>query len=246
MGFGGGIELRVFANLAEFVTNVTVQPEDEDCEVGIVQSFQVALGAAAGATMYLNDYTWGPVAQTSVPIWYTELGAICAGTRSSPTMATTAITTTPGVEKRQDVSSTALTTTTLTTTVIYTGVNCLSTGLVNCPASLQNTTRFEATSTFVTVVPSDIDSAEITFPASSQNAVPITMPFGSNAMTVPVLPSGSPTSYTPPPPPPTETGKPGIISTLHGDVNGVSQSVIIGVSVGLGVPIVLALIGTVM
>ncbi|KAK5127089.1 hypothetical protein LTR85_008449 [Meristemomyces frigidus] len=239
--FGGGIEMGVYANVAEFVTDVRAQPEDQGCEIAVVQSYQLALGAAAGATIAVTDvdhtYTWGPVAQTSVPIWYTELDSACAGTKLASSATTTAMPNiTARAEKRQD-----MTTTTLFSTVTYTGVNCISTGLVNCPVSLQNTSQSTSTSTLVTVVPSGSDAS---FPVSVQNAVPTTMTFGINAVQLPAT-SGSPVSYTPPPPTATATSTsiPGTL--LHEVEHGVSKRVIIGVSIGVGVPVILALIGAI-
>lgn len=239
LGFSGGIEVAVFANVAEFVTNVTAQPDNWYCKLGVVQSYQLALGAAAGATIAVESYTWGPVAQTSVPIWYTQLDSGCVGTNIIA-VATAMPNVTARAEKRQDLSS--LTTTTLTTKITYTGVKCLSTGLVNCPVSLQNTSQSTATSTLVTVIPSGSDA---TFPASAQNAVPTTMTFGKNVVHLPAT-AGSPISYVPPPPTATATATNGPTTLLHNEVKGVSNQVIIGVSVGLGVPIVLALIAAMM
>ena len=230
---GGGIEVGVFANVAELVTNVTVAPEDEDCQLGVVQSYQLALGASAGATIAFSTHTWGPVPQTSVPIWYTELSA-CAIQGSSRTTTTPTITATPKAARRQD-----MVTTTLYTPVTYTGVNCLSSGLVNCPASLQNTSQSTETKTLVTVVPYGTDDDDLSVPASAPNTVPITVAFGSNAVSLPAT-TGSPVSYVPPPPSPTvkPEGQPSVTS----EVEGVSKGVILGLSVGLGVPVLLALV----
>lgn len=231
---GGGIEVGVFANVAEFITNVTLTPQEE-CKLNVVQSYQLALGAAAGATVAFDTHTWGPVAATSVPIFYTELGSLCAIQKTATSTPIPTITPSAQAEKRQDME-----TTTITTEITYTGVNCMSTGLANCPVSLQNTSQSIETKTLVTVVPSGSDVA---FPASVQNAVPTTVAFGSNAQELPKI-SGSPTSYVPPNPTDKDgDGKPDSEEKgLNGEVGGVSKKVIVGVSVGLGVPVILTLI----
>lgn len=237
----GGIEVGVFANIAEFTTNLTVQPEAEHCDIGVVQSYQFALGAAAGATIAIETHTWGPVAQTSVPIWYTELDAACA-TRSRPTATPTSnVSTTARAERRQ-----AMMTVTTTSIVTYTGVNCLSTGIVNCPASLQNTSQSTATTTLTTVVPFGSDGSDITFSPSVQSTVSTTVAFGVNAVSLSAT-TGSPISYIPPPP--TSTGKnitSIVTGIVHHEVTGTDKKIIIGVCVGVGTPILLVIIVAIM
>jgi hypothetical protein len=243
---GGGIEVGVFANVAEFITNVTYAPEEE-CQLKVVQSYQLALGAAAGATIALGTNTWGPVAATSVPIWNTVLAEACAIQKTAS--STPLVTATPAPERRQD-----LTATTITTSIIHTGVSCITPGLINCPASAQATTQYTETTTIVTSLP---PGEEFTLQSSVQNTVPTTVAFGSNAISVPMT-TGSPVSYVPPPPKTTDDdtqdgNEAGTLNehgdkldSLDGEVGGVSKKVIVGVSVGLGVPVLLALIGGVM
>lgn len=236
---GAGIEVGVFANVAEFTTNVTAQPDNQDCEVGVVQSYQFALGAAAGATANVGSDTWGPVISTSVPIWYTEMASGCAvkGYATS-TIGTPSAETTTVAAKRKDMS-----TATITSIATYTGVNCLSIGLVNCPVSLQNTSQATVTSTIVTVVPSGTDDHDISWPVNVQNTVMTSAAFGNKAMTLAPT-TGSPVSYVPPPPTSTSTSNSsaaGIIGKVGDEGHRVPKRIIIGVSVGLGVPILLAI-----
>ncbi|KAL8816446.1 MAG: hypothetical protein Q9191_008329 [Dirinaria sp. TL-2023a] len=88
----GDVDVSVSANVAEFSTNVTVAPEGQECELEVVQSYQLALGAAAGATVAIDTHTWDPVYTTSTAIWYTELGTLCA---IKSTAALTSTTTQP-------------------------------------------------------------------------------------------------------------------------------------------------------
>jgi hypothetical protein len=232
----GGIEVGVFANVAEFTTNVTFA-EEEECKLQVVQSYQLALGAVAGATIEIGSNQWGPVAETSVPIFYTEIASLCA-IQKTATTATPIVTATAAAEKRQE-----LTTTTLETTITYTGVSCISTGLVNCPVALQNTTQSTETRTLITAIPS---SSEIEFPASVLTSVTKAVAFGINAVQLPKS-TGSPVSYIPPPPQSTETDKPDDNGgSLSGEVGGVNKKLIVGVSVGVGVPVIIALIAGLM
>ncbi|KAK4499719.1 hypothetical protein PRZ48_010237 [Zasmidium cellare] len=234
---GGGIEVGVFANVAEFTTNVTAQPDSPDCPLQAAQSYQLALGAAAGATVAFDQHTWGPVATTSVPIFTTELASACISkgrTRPTPTDEATPTETDMNVARRDELS--IATTTTATT---YTGVNCLSAGLVNCPVSLQSTVRSSTTSTMITAVPSGMDEDDIVWPAAVQRTVTSTAFFNKDVMRLPST-SGSPVSYVPPPTSTSTSGE--IADQIEDHVRRVPKPVIIGVSVGLGVPLLTAII----
>ena len=240
----GGIEVGIFANVAEFVTNITYQPEEEECKRNVVQSYQLALGAKAGATVAIGTDTWGPMPETSVAIWYIEMASLCAGEKP-PTPATAAsavITTAPDNKRRQD-----LITTTTTSKFIHTGINCLSPGLINCPASLQNTSQSIEIRTIVTALPS---GAEATFPVTVMDSVLSPIAFGSGVKRIPAI-SGSPVSYIPPVP--TETSKlDGFIDDLDNAADDAvadaketyknNRPLIIGLASGLGGAALLAVI----
>lgn len=236
---GAGIEVGVFANLAEFTTNVTLVPNDPECELKVVQEYQIALGAVAGASIVFDTDTWGPVAETSIPIWNTELASVCAiqGTKT-PASASASVTptvTARAIDRREDLD-----TQTISTKIVHTGVRCLSSMAGNCPASLQETTKSTETSTLVTALPS---GQKATFPESVKDAVTSTVAFGSNVQSFTAT-SGSPTSYTPPPP--TSTSKDGKIgNVLNSKTGGVSNKVIVGVSVGVGVPVIAGIIAAI-
>ncbi|KAK2678527.1 Major facilitator superfamily [Fusarium oxysporum f. sp. vasinfectum] len=195
---GGGVEVGVFANIAELITNVTLSTdEDNDCSLRVEEVYQLAVGAAAGASVAIDDITWGPMPETEIPVFYTTLGHACASQRSSD--ASLSITTSP---------------------------------------ALETTSKYTTTRTHVTVVPTD---SEADFPESVIHTVTSLIPFGNGANKL-VAMSGVPSSYIPPTTTPSarENGKDDDSNgTSNERSSGVSKSVIIGVSVGLGVPFLL-------
>ncbi|KAF5687843.1 hypothetical protein FDENT_5133 [Fusarium denticulatum] len=234
---GGGVEVGVFANIAELITNVTLSTdEDNDCSLRVEEVYQLAVGAAAGASIAIDDMTWGPVPETEIPVFYTTLGHACASQRRSDTSLS--VTTTPALEVRgKNDDEDEMETTTISTKVTFVVVACQSEGLVNCPMSLQTTSKYTTTRTHVTVLPTE---SEAEFPESVRHAVTSLVPFGNGANKL-VAMSGAPSSYVPPTT--TASAKDGKDDDSDGTSNdrsgGVSKSVIIGVSVGLGVPFLL-------
>ncbi|KAI1088314.1 hypothetical protein F5B19DRAFT_486056 [Rostrohypoxylon terebratum] len=213
-----GVGVSVWADIAEFATNVTAAPAgDEDgCALKMEQTYQFALGAAAGATLAIGAETWGPSPNTNIPIFYTTIANVCA------------------------IGKTTTTTTTVSTpAATFTGIACLTTGLVNCPASLQTTTKVTSTLTYITSVASGV---EVTFPASTGTGVATPVAFGTNRKSVDAT-SGSPVSYTPPPPTASPSSGDSTVSAEHplGEVGGVDKRIIIGVCVGLGVPVLIGI-----
>ncbi|KAK8075917.1 hypothetical protein PG994_003189 [Apiospora phragmitis] len=240
-----GIEVGVFAHVAEFVTNITAagattpkrnnhSGEDDDCVLRVKESYQLAIGAAAGATVAIAGEKWGPVPQTVVPIFYTTLADACATSHAADAQSTTTVAFVPTIAPRQQTDgggkseSIKTTTTTLTTKDVFTGVACQSTALVNCPASLQQTTVTTSTRTLVTAVPSGV---EATFPPTTQDSVPTTVEFGSRAKKL-YETAGSPTSFVP--------GPTSAVDKVVDAVGGVDKRVIIGVSVGVGSFVIIA------
>lgn len=230
-----GIEVAVFANVAEFVTNVTYAPEDEECEMKVVQAFNFAVGAIAGASMVvdlhgLDPQTWGPVPETSTAVYTTTLAEVCA-IKGTPTPTQASIT---AVGEKQD----DLTTTTISTTLMTTGVSCTITGIAACPASAQVSTKATTVKPLVTAVPSGV---EATFPESVFEGVQSPITFGSHAKSIKAT-SGQPTAYVEPNhESPTDIHD----DALDGQIQGVNIKLIIGLSVGLGVPILLAALAAV-
>ncbi|KAK2006204.1 hypothetical protein LZ32DRAFT_595931 [Colletotrichum eremochloae] len=229
-GASAGVEVGVFANIAELSTNVTAlaAPDEDGCALRAVNAYQFALGAAAGASVQIGDRVWGPVPSTQVAIFYTTLGDGCASRRvAAPTTA-----------------ASALTTTTLSEKVTYTAIECLTASLVNCPPQLQTLRKFVATETFVTAVAS---GEEAVFPTATQPAIQKVVDFGSDAKSL-ISTSGAPKLYTPPPPPtsapsPTGTNPAEPHEGAEGEIGGVDKKVVIGVSVGVGVVVLAGIIG---
>lgn len=223
--FSSGAEVGMWLNLAEFITNVTIAPEGDasGCEFLVEEVYSMAIGAQAGATLAILDHTWGPTPNTSTAFFYTTLASVCAVSATPTTAAVTA----------RAAEASGLTTTTLSTAITYTGTACKSIGLFNCPLSLQITSKNTVTSTLVTSVPS---GSTAKFPATTQSSVASTIAFGAHVKAL-VSTSGTPTSYIP-----GSTSTRGIISGIDGNTGGVSNKLIIGVSVGIGVPVLLAII----
>jgi hypothetical protein len=227
-----GVEIAVFANVAEFVTNVTYAPDDKDCRLKVVQEYNLALGAIAGASVLVDvpilpNMTWGPVASATIAIFTTTLSEVCGteATAKSIEAATTA-----AAEKRDD-----LTTTTINDTTVTTGVSCKVTGIANCPNSEQVSTRVTITRYLTTAVESGV---EPTFPNTTFTSVQKTVAFGSQVKSIKSM-SGSPTPYVAPP----DEEDDGSAHTLGGKTGGVSNKVIVGVCVGVVLPVLAAIIG---
>jgi hypothetical protein len=230
LSFSAGLEAGVWVDVAQFVTNVTAAPagSDNDCELRVIEGYTLLLGANAGATLELDGHTWGPAPNTQVPLFFTTLATACAVTGTASAAATGAMIT----ARAADVSST---TTSTEVTYTYTATQCLSTGLINCPVSLQSTSRNTVTKTLVTVVPSGSKATFVTAtPGTSVSAIA----FGKNINAISST-SGSPVSFVPPTSSPTATG---IVGVLDGKTRGVSNKLIIGVSVGVGVPVLIGVI----
>jgi hypothetical protein len=235
----GGIEVGVFANIAEFVTNVTAASGDDECN-HIKQGYQFAIGAQAGATVMVTTEQYGPAAVTSVPIWFTELTDACA-TKGKPTP-------TPAVTPRAIANRNAdYTTTTLSTKMTYTGVACKESTLLNCPVSLQTTTQYTTTKTLVTTVLSGMD---VDFPETTFTGAPSISDFRPNAQTLTAT-SGSPVSYVPPPPSEASGTKEhddddddddDDDTSLKEKIKGADKKVVIGASVG-GAFALIAIVG---
>ncbi|KAI1258668.1 hypothetical protein F5Y18DRAFT_338253 [Xylariaceae sp. FL1019] len=227
----GGAQVKVYADLAEFTTNVTasIDADDNDgCNLHVEEYYTFALGAAAGATLAIGNETWGPDYETKTPIFYTTLADKCITAASSSSIPISTV----SVEARAD-----LTTTTLVHEVIMTGMSCASTGLIACPASLRSTSKVTKTETLITSVES---GSKATWPATTATTVSA-IDFSDNKKEIESS-SGDPKSYVPPPKTTSTASGQDHSGTASPSDTPMSQGVfnerlIIGLSVGLGVPV---------
>jgi len=235
-----GVEVGIWADIAQFITNVTVAPNGSTsgCELSVEEVYIMNIGANAGATLAIDTHTWGPTPNTTIPIFYTTLASACAVSSSSSILPST----TSAHLTARAASDTGLTTKTISTTITYTGIACISTGLLNCPVSLQTTSKYTSTISLVTAISSGVTA---TFPATTKTSVASTIAFGEKVKSL-VATTGAPTSYTPPPASSTTGGSGGatggIAGVIDGKTGGVSNKIIIGVSIGVGVLVLLAII----
>ena len=248
--FKAGVEVGVFATVAEFLTNITggaLLAAEDGCALKIVEEYTLALGAVAGATLAIMDHTWGPQPNTTIPVFYTTLADVCAATAKATPTATSS----QAISARQ-AADPKLVTTTLSTKLFLTNVACADPTVISCPAAQQTTTIQTTTKTLITAVPSGVTP---TFPEFTALTVASTIPFGKQVNKLSAT-SGVPVSFVPPPPPPStttssaspsKTGDGNILTDIgnvvNGETGGVSNKLIIGLSVGLGVPILAAVIG---
>lgn len=232
LDFSAGVVAAVFADVAQFITNVTVAPagSGSECDLHIVEEYTMLLGANAGATLALGGHTWGPTPNTQVPLFFTTLAAACAVTGTVSATATGATI----AARNPAPNSVSSTTTSTKVTYTNTAILCLSTGLLNCPNSLQSTSHNTVTKTLVSVLPS---GSKATFLTAASNTAVTTIAFGTNVKALSST-SGSPVSFVPTSSP----TSPGIVGVLNGKTGGVNNKLIIGVSVGVGVPVLIAVV----
>ncbi|KAF3007250.1 hypothetical protein E8E14_009783 [Neopestalotiopsis sp. 37M] len=237
--FGGGLEMSVFANVAEFETTITESTSSDasQCELEVVEYFEFNIGAGAGAVLTLGSHHWGPTPATTIPLLYTTLASACAAKKTASTATITsnsAIAATTDAAKRANAAREDVTTTTLTSTMVFTGQTCASSGVIHCPAAQQITTTFLSVSSYVTAVASGVIP---TFPTqlTSLPSVSSIVAFGTNVKSVAGV-SGVPTSFDPS----AITNE--AQNILNGQTGGVSNKLILGLALGLGVPFLIAVL----
>lgn len=236
--------------------------EEEECKLKAEAFYTFALAVAAGATIEALGNTWGPSPNSSIPVFHTKIGGFCA-TLTTPTATVTA-TTTAGLEERGSPRlnwlprmtpppllnrflgrrEEELVTTTISSTATFFGQICKSPGLVNCPVSLQESTTMKSVITLVTVLPAGVSPV---FPATQMDSVSSIPEFGTNVHNMISSVSGPPTSYNPSATddgflPSASEAIQDVKDFLDKDTNGVSNRVILGVSLGLGIPVLIGVI----
>ncbi len=223
--YGGGLGFSVFANLGEFTTNVTDSVTNETgCDgLGAVGYYELNFGAAAGPTLDFDTRHWIPVPETSIPVYTTTLTGTCASSTAF---------TSPGPSPYPNITNEVrdALTTTFTSLANLPGTRCLR-YVVNCPASAQRIEEAWFTRTLATAVSSGVTP---TFPITRAAGVANTTPFGTNAKFI-AASTRSPVVYSP-----SATGWVGIDD---GETGGVPKRTILGVSIGLGLLVLGAVIG---
>ncbi|CCC12685.1 unnamed protein product [Sordaria macrospora k-hell] len=258
----GAVHPGSSSSLHDLAVRKDEDEEEEECKLKVEAFYTFALAVAAGATIEALGNTWGPSPNSSIPVFHTQIGAFCA-TLTTPTATVTA-TTTAGLEERRSPRlnwlprmtspplldrllgrrEEELVTTTISSTATFFGQICKSPGLVNCPVSLQESTTMKSVMTLVTVVP---DGVIPTFPATQMDSVSSIPEFGPNVHKMISSVSGPPTSYNPSATdegflPKASEAIQDVKDFLDKDTNGVSNKVILGVSLGLGIPVLIGVI----
>ncbi|ROW01941.1 hypothetical protein VMCG_05620 [Cytospora schulzeri] len=241
---GAGASATVYTDLAHFNTNITfpeasaeLSPRDDDCLMPIIESYELGLGAQAGAFVQFDNDEWGPTPETSIQIFYTTLFSACAASPAAATNTAAALaareTTTALLAERDD-----LTTSPVSTVYTITNVICMSAGLRNCPASLQSTIQVTSDSTIDMIVSKGVEAV---FPPTTTAGKVTAVPFGIGAQRVQGS-SGSPVSYVPPTSTASASGSSststgGVAADAKKTYNGLSEKdkkLVIGLCAGLG------------
>lgn len=206
----------------------------------VEEVFGFGIGAAAGASVQIGDFlSWGIGPTSMLPVYYTTV-AQCVGGASADASVTTTSTApkASGRDRRAVAAADAETTTVISTTFTHSAVGCRSAGLINCPASLQTTAVTSTASTTTLTVRS---GTEATWPApTATTPLTSTATFGNNAKSIALSASGTPSSFVPP----TSTATGLAIGGHH--LTTKQEHIIIGVTVGVGVPLVVGLIAATM
>lgn len=225
-----------------------------DSDVVVEGVFAFDIGAEAGASVQIGDFlSWGVNPTTMLPVFYTTVTQCGGGAPSSA--VTTTPTPTPTSKLAPRATETAVETTVISTTFVYSAVACRSPGIVNCPASLQTTAVTTATSTTtLTVASGSQKTGKVTWPApTATTSITRVAAFGDNAQSMGLSVSGTPTSFVPPPTStlssssphtslssssPTSTGL--SIGGVH--LTATQEHIVIGATVGAGVPLVVGVV----
>ena len=241
--------------------------DEDDCQLKVEANYQFGVGLAAGATIEIEvlEKTWGPQANSTTALFSTALVSICAAQGTEEPTPTAASVGGEGEEKRRRGSEDGpffprmtaaprwvnhlfgrqeeeLETITTSTTVTFIAHECLDKErAANCPASRLTTLTSKSVMTLVTEVPEGVIP---TFPSTMVNSVPSQVPFGTGAQKMESKtadPSKTGDGFFDDLPEPSEVAN-DVKAWLDKDTNGVSNKVVLGLAVGLGVPFLIGLI----
>lgn len=235
---GAGALAQVFADLARFQTNVTMSDTpteikkrdgtsySDDCNLPIIETYELGLGAEAGVFVEFGHDTWGPTPETSIQIFYTTLYSACATSASTTQRTNSAGVTSLAEVKRKDPSPSTLKS--AISVYAVTNVLCQNPSLRDCPASLQSTNQTFRTSTVYSYVSKGSD---MTLPATATTGSPATVQtFGSDKNQIKAS-SGGPVSHIPP----TSTSLLGGVEDQYEGFSDKGKKLAIGLSFGLGI-----------
>lgn len=85
------ISTPMFVNVVLLTANVSTAPQDDSCDFRMQAEYAFNVGAGAGATVTLDDRTWGPDVTITTPLYYTKITDICV-TKASSTISAAAAT----------------------------------------------------------------------------------------------------------------------------------------------------------
>lgn len=244
------------------ISNVDLPTDTCDGDVFVEGVFGFDIGASAGASLEIGDFlSWGVNPETMLPVYYTTVTQCLGGKSSSTTPTSTvkatstkAATTKVGRRAATTASPTASSstksreTTVVSSKFVYTAIACRSPGLINCPASLQTTAVTTATST-TTLTVDAATGFEATYPAQTATAAITKLAtFGDNVNSMVLSVSGTPVSYVPPvtstssshsSSTASSTSTPGGLTIGGVHLTPTQEHIVIGVTVGAGVPLII-------
>lgn len=189
----------------------------EDCNAYLETEYALNLGAHAGVFLEVADRRIGPEVETSTAIYTTTFPTLC--------VTTTAVVTTPPakIKAREDEETSEI-------EVIQRATRCLKAGLLNCTASLREVEKVTQTVMAIASIAAD-GEAIFTTPGPKSTVTPVA--FGKSVYSIRAT-SGSLVAYVA-----KETGS----SDGSGQgVSGTNMNLVVGLSVGLGVPFLIAIV----
>ncbi|KAK3987137.1 hypothetical protein QBC44DRAFT_383479 [Cladorrhinum sp. PSN332] len=216
-----GVQAGVLIDVADFATIVTSEAGEldsgEECNRMITEAYTLGVGATAGATLALGPATaGGRELFTVIPVFSTAVAEKCANTVFAPAPTATRA-------PRQRRQANRLTTAELEAEITHTYFECdpESTSLVHCAGAGRHPSEVTETILLTTVIPK---GETPTFPAAVVSTVATTIPFGSSAHSIKPT-SGAPKGFVAP-----------------DEESGGPNKVVIGVMVGLVMPLLLGLL----
>lgn len=228
-----GFVTQVWVDIAQLKMSIKEPtPTSGDiCELRLTNEYVLGIGGSAGAFLKFRDHEWGPYLEKEIPIHQATLQDICIKSRTT-SIATPSV----SIKRRQAVS-----TRTTVTEVTYTAVKCLSTGMINCPASLQTMLEEKVERTLTATLTSS--GAKPIYTTANIATTISTIAFGKALLRVGAI-SGSPVSYVPEATSSSTSGdiKNDVNDILNATTGGVSNKMILGVSLGVGIPVLIAII----